>query len=217
MYIVHVGSSYFPKGNAAVQRIRVTYRALNEAGFSTLIINKETHRSENNMKRVNRFEGIPYVYTTAAVSRPKSWIASRFNRLTGIVGELKLLFKLRRKIGSVILYNTSSFSELLYYRLLSWLLNFKLVFQYVEFRSSFVGSSAGRKINNYLFDNYSNRFTDGVIVISEYLRNEIRKRNSKLPLIKIPQFVILMNSTVCVRKRPYILIFFIVALPNINR
>lgn len=186
MYIVHVGSPYFPKGNAAVQRIRITYRALIEAGFSTLIINKESYRTDVNLKRANRFEGIPYVYTSTSLTRPRYWVAFRLNRISGIFGELKVLFKRRKKIGAIILYNTSSFSELIYYRLVSKLMGFKLVFQYVEYRSSFKTASPGRRINNYFFDNFSYYFTDGVIVISEFLRNEITKRNSKLPLIKVP-------------------------------
>ena len=186
MYIVHVGNSYFPKGNAATQRIRVTYRALIEAGFSTLIINSESYRKDVNLKRANRFEGIPYVYTSTSLTRPKFWIAFRLNRISGIFGELKVLFNRRKKIGALIFYKTSSFSELLYYRLVSKIMGFKLVFQYVEYRSSFEGASLVRKINNYFFDNYGCYFTDGVIVISEFLRNEIIKRNNKLPLIKVP-------------------------------
>ena len=186
MYIVHVGSPYFPEGNAAVQRIRITYRALIEPGFSTLIINKESYRTNVNLKRANRFEGIPYVYTSTSLTRPRYWVAFRLNRISGIFGELKVLFKRRKKIGAIILYNTSSFSELIYYRLVSKFMGFKLVFQYVEYRSSFKAASPGRRINNYFFDNFSYYFTDGVIVISEFLRNEITKRNSKLPLIKVP-------------------------------
>jgi hypothetical protein len=153
MYIVHVGSPYFPKGNAAVQRIRVTYRALREAGFSTLIINKESYSKEPNLKRANRFESIPYVYTSTSLTRPKFWIGFRLNRISGIFGELKILFKRRKKIGAIILYNTSSFSELVYYRVVSKLMGFKLVFQYVEYRSSFKAASLGRKINNYFYSN----------------------------------------------------------------
>ena len=186
MYIVHVGSPYFPKGNAAVQRIRVTYRALIEAGFSTLIINRESYRNDVNLKRANRFEGIPYVYTSASLTRPKFWIVFRLNRISGIFGELIVLFKRRKTIGALIFYKTSSFSELLYYRLVSKFMGFKLVFQYVEYRSSFNGASLGRRINNYFFDNFSSYFTDGVIVISEFLRNEVTKRNNKLPIIKVP-------------------------------
>ena len=186
MYIVHVGSPYFPKGNAAVQRIRNTYLALIEAGFSTLIINKESYRKDINLKRANRFEGIPYVYTSTSLTRPRLWVAFRLNRISGIFGELNVLFKRRKTIGAIIFYKTSSFSELVYYRLVSKLMGFKLVFQYVEYRSSFEGVSLGRRVNNFFFDNFSCYFTDGAIVISEFLRNEIIKRNNKLPLIKVP-------------------------------
>ncbi|MEP7108286.1 MAG: glycosyltransferase [Ferruginibacter sp.] len=186
MYIVHVGNPYFPEGNAAVQRMRITYRALKEAGFSTLIINKESYRKEPDLKRANRFEGIPFVFTSTSLTKPKLWIAFRWNRLSGVLGELNLLFKRRKTIGAIILYNTSSFTELLYYRLVSWLMGFKLVFQYVEYRSSIRVASPARRISNYLFDSYCSYFADGAIVISEFLRNVILKRNSKLPVVKLP-------------------------------
>ena len=186
MYIVHAGASYFPKGNAAVQRIRFTYKAIQEAGFTALIINKESNEQGSNLKRVNRFDGIPYIFTSAALSKPSSRITNKLNKISGVLGELKLLFKKRKKIHAVILYNTSSFSELIYYRIISGLFGFKLVFQYVEYRSSFEKDSFLNSINDKLFDSYCSYFADGVIVISEFLRNEIRKKNSLLPLIKIP-------------------------------
>ncbi len=187
MIIVHVGASSFPVGTASVQRIRATYKSIKQAGFTPLIINKESLRKDNNLvKRVSRFDGIPYVYTSTVLSRPDSFVVRNLNKITGKAAEIKLLIRKRKKIGAAILYNTSSFRELLYYRLLSWLLGFKLVFQYVEFRSSFKDSSPLRKFNNYLFDNYSSFFTDGIIVISEFIKEEVQKRNSNVPILKIP-------------------------------
>lgn len=186
MYIVHVGASYFPKGNAAVQRVRFTYRAVQEAGYSPLIINKECNTDGKNLKRANRFDGLPYVYTTSVLRRPSTKVTRKLNSISGLLGEFKLLFKRRKKISAVILYNTSSFSELIYYRIISRLLGFKLVFQYVEYRSSFADRSFFNRLNDKLFDNYCSYFADGVIIISEFLRAQIRKKNKDLPLIKIP-------------------------------
>lgn len=186
MYIVHVGASYFPSGNAAVQRIRFTYRAVQAAGFSPLIINKEFNEEKPRAKRVNKFDGIPFVFTPSSLSKPANKISRKLQHYSGVFGELKLLFKRRKKIASIILYNTSSFTELLYYRVVSKLFGFKLVFQYVEYRSSFEKKSFTERLNDKVFDNYCSYFADGVIIISEFLRNEIRKRNSKLPLMKLP-------------------------------
>lgn len=186
MYIVHVGSSYFPKGNAAVQRIRFTYRAIQEAGFSPLIINKESTQQGTGIKRANRFDGIPYVFTSLKLSKPSSRIVNKLNKISGLLGELKLLFKKRAKISAAILYNTSSISELIYYRIISKLFGFKLVFQYVEYRSSFEKDSLINSANDKLFDRFCSHFADGVVVISEFLKKEIIKRNCSLPIIKIP-------------------------------
>lgn len=185
MYIVHVGSFYFPKGNAAVQRIRFTYKTVQAAGFSPLVINKECYETSP-QKRTNKFEGIPYVYTSSSLYRPSNKVSRKLNHFSGVIGELKLLFKRRKKIASIVLYNTSSFTELLYYRFISKLLGFKLVFQYVEYRSSFEKDSFTARLNDKIFDNYCSYFTDGAIVISEFLKEKIQQKNNKLPFIKIP-------------------------------
>ena len=186
MYIVHVGASYFPSGNAAVQRIRFTYRAVQAAGFRPLIINKEFNEEKPRAKRVNKFDGIPFVFTPSSLRKPANKVSRQRQHYSGVLGELKLLFKRRKKIASLILYNTSSFSELLYYRIVSKLFGFKMVFQYVEYRSSFAKKSFTERLNDKIFDNYCSYFADGVIVISEFLKEKIQKKNNKLPLIKLP-------------------------------
>ena len=56
----------------------------------------------------------------------------------------------------------------------------------MEYRSSFEKDSFINSANDRLFDRYCSYFADGVIVISEFLKNEIIKRNGSLPFIKIP-------------------------------
>ncbi|HMO60624.1 MAG TPA: glycosyltransferase [Ferruginibacter sp.] len=186
MYIIHLGSSNFPKGNAAMQRIRFTYRALKEAGYSTLVIVKESNYKKGEQRRIGHLENIPYIATSYQLYRAGTKVTRKLNNLTGLIGEFILLVKKRRQIDAAILYNVSSIIELIYYRIISKMLGFKLAFQYVEYRSSFQGSSLYRRTNDKLFDKYCSRFADGAIVISEFLRNVIKKQNSTLPLVKVP-------------------------------
>ncbi len=187
MYIVHLGFSGFPVGNAAVQRVRFTYRAVQQAGFTPLIINKQsTHTKTSYTQHANRFDGLLFADTSPSITRPVSFIKRNTNKLEGILNELGLLYKRRKKIKAGILY-TSSFSELVYYRIVSKLLGFKLVIQYVEHRSSIAErNSFSTRLNDKLFDRYCAYFCDGVIPISEFLKAEILKRKPRMPMLKVP-------------------------------
>lgn len=177
------------------------------AGFSTLIINKNSPDAKNNLKRTGRFEGIPYVYTSARTSRPDKFIPRNLNKLSGFVGEFNLLRKKRKTIQAAILY-TPSFFELVYYRALSAVFRFKLVIQYVEFRSSIDGRKGFLTVlNDRLFDSYCHRFCDGVIVISDFLKDHVRSKTDKMQIVKIPAINDFDTKTVSslVKKQPYLM------------
>jgi glycosyltransferase involved in cell wall biosynthesis len=186
MFIIHLGISGFPKGNAAIQRIRLTFKALGFAGCNTLIINKHSVNQSENLKKFNRVEGIPYISTSLIKNRPSNFILRNLNKISGYLGELFLLIKKRKHIHSAIFYE-SSVLELLYYRIISKVLGFRLIIQSVEFRSSI--SSPKKKLTYYndrLFDHYCYSLCDGIIVISEFLRNRAISKRKSLPILKIP-------------------------------
>ena len=187
MYIIHLGFSGFPTGNAAVQRVKSTFKAIKNAGYTPVIINKQSvHKKVNYNKRVNHFDDLIFIDTSPVLIKQDSFIKRNLNKAQGIINEFKFLCSKRKKIHSAIFY-ASSFYELLYYRLLSRLFAFHLVIQYVEHRSSIPErDSFFTKINDKLFDRYCSNFCDGVIAISEFLKNEIHKKNQRLPILKIP-------------------------------
>lgn len=186
MYILHLGISGFPFGNAPVQRILLTFRSLKLSGLSPLIINKQSVYRNKHVKRVNHYMGVPYIMTSCSIDRPDSYILRNLNKLSGLIGELILLFRKRKSIKTAIYYN-ASFFELVYYRILSKLFKFKLIIQYVELRSVVKHrQSTFTHLNDLLFDNYCFRFCDAIIVISEYLYNRAIAKNNSLPVIKIP-------------------------------
>ena len=177
------------------------------AGFSTLIINKTSPDAKNNPGKAGHFEGIPYVYTSVHASRPDKFIPRSLNKISGYVGEFALLKKKRKTIQAAILY-TSSFFELVYYRLLSAVFRFKLVIQYVEFRSS-IHARKGffTALNDRLFDNYCHRFCDGIIVISEFLKDHVRSKTDKIQVVKIPAINDFgaKTSMPSVKRQPYLM------------
>ena len=186
MYIIHVGFSGFPKGMASVQRTLLTFKGLKLTGLTPLIINKISHHQYSNNNTVRLFDGILYVNTSYLNSKPTSFIKRNFNKVSGYLGELKLLYKKRKKIGTAILYSTY-FLEYPYYFVLSKIFGFKLIIQNVEMFSAIPGRrSLFTKINDQLMDRYLGSFCDGIIAISNYLVDHLKKSGSGTPVIKIP-------------------------------
>lgn len=187
MFIIHLGTSGFPVGNnAVIQRMKLNFKGLKQAGCSPLIVNKHSNYKTNIAKRLSRFDGIPFILTSFNVSRPENFILRNFNKLSGYVGELVLLIKKHKKIEAAIVSGVT-FSELVYYRILSKILGFKLVIEYVEFYSAIQNRrKIMNRMNDSMMDNYSFFFCDGIIVISEFLRNHTLSKRQNIPILKIP-------------------------------
>jgi glycosyltransferase involved in cell wall biosynthesis len=185
-YIIHLGFSGYPKGNASMQRARLTFKGLKNQGMHPLIINKISHHAPGVSGKTGKFDGIPYINTSYLSYRPVSFLKRNFNKLSGYFREFFFLLKHRRKIQYAILYS-NYFAELPYYRLLSRLFGFKLVYQYVEFFSKVPGrDSFFTKLNDRLMDNYFYKFCDGVICISDFLVEHLKTKNARKPYIKLP-------------------------------
>lgn len=185
-YIVHLGFSGFPKGMASTQRTFLTFKGLKGAGVNPLIINKISHHQYADNNKVKHFDGIPYVNTACYNSKPASFIKRNINKLSGYFGELRLLVKKKNEISTAILYSTY-FLEYPYYFFISRILRFKIVIQYVELFSAIPGrQSFFTKINDHLIDKYIGLFCDGVIAISEHLKDAVKKSSPDTPVFKMP-------------------------------
>lgn len=186
MFIIHLGFSGFPKGNASVQRVKLTFRGLKEAGMNPLVINKISHHARNSEKKINRFEGIFYLHTAYLLYKPDSFMARNLNKVSGYFGELLFFIRKRKKINIAILYS-NYFLELPYYWVLSKIFGFKIVLQYVEFFSAIPGrSSLFTKLNDQFLDQQFHHFCDGVIAISDFLVQHVQKKSPQIPCIKLP-------------------------------
>jgi glycosyltransferase involved in cell wall biosynthesis len=187
MFIFHLGNSGFPSGtNAVMQRIGLTFKGLKQAGCNPLIISKHSLYKSDNHRRISRYQGIPYIYTSVLIDRPDNFVARNLNKISGYVGELVLLIRKRKSMQAAI-FSGPSMVELVYYRVLSKVLKFKLIVQYVELVSEI--QNRKKKIaylNGKFFDNYCFNFCDGIITISEFLRLRALSRKKSLPIIKIP-------------------------------
>lgn len=97
--------------------------------------------------------------------------------------ELKYIFVNRKHTRFLSLYTGHCF-DIIYYYFLCKIFNKKLIYHYVEYRSSFDRQNIYHKINGWLFDNFFFTLADGYITISKLINNKIIKLGK--PTLKIP-------------------------------
>jgi glycosyltransferase involved in cell wall biosynthesis len=192
--ILYLGYSGFPYGQAEFQKILLISKTLIDTGASVTIVGRRglyTSEFHPDIKRVGHLQRIKYLYTPVSPFRISSFLKRNIKKpFEGIV-ELIVLKKLnkKRKIDVAII-STMNFRHLLFYKVLSSLLRFKIILNFVEYNSS-MSSRKGlsNKINDYFFDRFAVELSDGILVISEFLISIIKEISPGKPYLKIPMMV----------------------------
>jgi len=91
----------------------------------------------------------------------------------------------KKKIDILHVYSGHFFDFVLYY-IVSKIIGAKVIYQYVEVRTAKNNKGLYHKINSYLVDNFGYKFFDGVISISEYISEQLKRQSAQLPVIKVP-------------------------------
>jgi len=190
-HIVFLGEAGFPLGLGAVQRMSLVAKALLYDGYKVTVIcrkgvwkkNGQIHYGEK-----GNFEGIDYVYTSKGVFRPKEFIHRNIQKLKGMVGEFKYLYRLKKsnKLTAAIISNHSAL-HVFRYRIYSLLIGFPVILNFVELASSMKGrDSLSTKFNDYIFDNFIVKIVDGALPISDKLMDYYRDLSPSKPSLKLP-------------------------------
>lgn len=190
-HIVFLGKAGFPIGLAEVQRMTLMARAMCYEGMNvTVICRKGTWEKNQNIKfgKKGSYEGIDYIYTSKSVFRPKGFINRNVQKLIGIYGEFRYLRRLRKddKINAAIISNRSII-HILRYSILSVILNFPIVLNYVEMASSMQDRTGFfTKMNDYILDKWLIKLFDGALPISDRLMDYYRGISPSRPSMKLP-------------------------------
>lgn len=193
--IVYLGFSTFPYGLAEFQKILLISKALVLEGASVKVIgsigyhNREIHP---NLKKIGRFQGIIYIYSWGTPYRISSFFKRNIRKPIKEILEFIVLYKInkRDKIDAAII-SSKDFRHLLWYKIFSIILGFKLILNLVEYTSAMTHrkDNFNVKINDYLFDHLAVKISDGVLVISEFLINIVKKLDPQKAFYKIPMMV----------------------------
>jgi len=184
--------------NAATNRCITIYSMFSKDVYTILVINNKASNFPTKIegiKKKGEFLNINYIYTTPTPFIPNNFWKRRFYKFIGRFNEYILIIKkgLKKEIDVMFFYPSGSFfdlMELLFYSLFSKLFGYKLISHYVEYRSSFDDRrKILLRINDKLYDYFAMFFVDGILPISEFLIQKIRKKRKKLPILKIPPIV----------------------------
>lgn len=185
MNILFVGLSGVPYMKRACDtRLIYFIQALTSKGNFVTILN----RCSVNKKPITDFYLPPGSKCIELIktNRRLSKFCSILMRLFSYPIEFIWIIKENRKKPIDILHLYSGhYFEFLHYYLISRIIKSKVVYQYVEARSSW-NLKGYHKLNGFLCDRFGYKLFDGVISISTFISSELCKLSSELPVIQIP-------------------------------
>lgn len=188
--VVFCGYNVFPAGYAQTQRLLLLAKGLKLTGVKIQVLCRygtyDSGKTVFEAKGV--FEGVPYLYCSGSPYRNNKFILRNGKKLLGLIREF--LFLLVRRINGnldFIFVCTNSFSNVLYYSLLSRLLFTKSVIDNTEYWSSI--DRHRFKLSDKLYDKYSPLLYNKVICISDFLYRHALDSKRRDQVIKIPAIV----------------------------
>ena len=191
-YIVFLGFNSFPYGLAEAQKLILISKSLLIAKNNVVIICRNgsySKKEKPELKPEGSYENIEYVYASGSCFRDDRFLIRRLNELKGRINEILQLRKRKKekKLDCAIL-STRSFSSIIFYSLLSKYLDFKIILNYVEYYSGIKKQKhqITKRLNDYFFDRFAPSIADGILPISEFLINQVKKTSPQKKYLKIP-------------------------------
>jgi len=192
LHIVCLGESGFPyQGRAALSKLTLICKGLVAAGDRVTVLNRKGvfgPESSSTYSAQGVHEGIAFIYASRTPYRPKGFVQRNKLKLWGSWREFSLLYTYKRtqKLDFAFV-STHHFSALLYYSLLSKILGFKILYNFVELRTAMSSrKKVKQRINDQLLKLLEFKLVDAVLPISERLVIEVQSRAPQKPLLKVP-------------------------------
>ena len=186
--IIYIGNSGFPLGLAGADRQRQIAKGLIANGCDVTIINRYGLHDifkQNPVLKRSTFEGIKFIYASGSPFREESFLKRNFLKLRGVLNEIRIILSKKRcNELDAIITSSGNFFDVILHSFLSSLCRVPSVLDNLEHRTSI--TCGIRKIDGYLYDNYSFKLVDKMICISDYLMDIARTKYPCKPLIKIP-------------------------------
>jgi glycosyltransferase involved in cell wall biosynthesis len=183
-----LGITSFPhKLGAENSKTLLITKALAMQSDMVYAINRRSYLSENKNASGHILPNLLYTTCTNSTVRSNNFFTRNLKKFKSFWNEIYLIKRFNLDVAIII---TRKFSLILKYKLLSKIFSFKIVLTYVELASKIKERQNYRFIfNDFLFEKYAFYLIDGLLPISEFLKDFALKRNRKLQLLKLPVIV----------------------------
>lgn len=204
-HLLYLGLSGFPKGLAPIQRQKYIAKSLLISNWDVSIIcSMGVYNSIDKIATKGIIEGIYYEYLWGAI-RIENFLIRNLFKVISPFKEFFVIYRLKKKKGitAAIISDRNLIWNAIKYRIYSYLLDFKIYINLVEWYKDRNEISLLMKINDYLFNCVGIYFYDGVIAISNYLKENILRFNKKCIIVPIINDTSLFEE-ICVEKENHI-------------
>ena len=182
-----INSDNFPYGLASVEKIKLLSRGLEENGYRVIVINMFSNINPLEYtvhKSIGRYKNTTYIYTSGrpfAVTKPHKLLLIPITLIKEI-SLFKRLFANSSDKSIIIQYTHLIF--VIWYFLLSKLLGLRMFINTMEYHGL-----VKKSLKGFLFDKYSCKFSNGVIVISHFLKEMTIKNCRNKKVLTLPATV----------------------------
>ena len=183
----------YPNGMACTNRIHFYAKGLIELGNQVqIIIPKPTEVKPANIQNhivAGKYEGVDFEYSCGSTIRGKSFFKKRILVLKGIIRATKIIIQSSKRVDIIILVS-NSLGYILFFKLITKLLNIVYVQEKSELPFINRKELLGTKLYHNLYINYVYKLFDGLLVISKYLYNFFENKiNAEAELLLVPIIV----------------------------
>lgn len=184
MKIVFVGLSGVPYAGRACDSRLANIANLLAEDATVEILNRYSSLAKESLSGIEISDKV--VCTEIVKPRKSKGLLTILYFLLSLLKEPFAIYKSHRKekIDWLHLY-TGHYIDFVIYRFIAKLINAKIVYEYVEYRSEKPAKGLYHKINNYLCDFHGAKLWDACFAISNFLEDKALKVNPKLSVIKV--------------------------------
>jgi len=184
-HVIFLSSGGFPfKISAASQKYKLMAKALLAVNYRVTLLTKLNTYADL-VSHEGEVEGINYSLLSGTRKR-KGIIDKLVGQIKGYFFEFAFIVKAKRDVyNNFLILSYCFFPLLFYYYLLSKLTGIKIIISIMEYHPS-IAKGFFSKINAYLFDHYSSFFANGILPISNYLKQVVNSSNKGVPNLIVP-------------------------------
>ncbi len=170
--LIVIGSGVYPKGCAPTNRIHLYCKAFREKGGSPLVVSLDApFHEQQSFGYIGRYEGIPFCYSRRSYIRKSSFIKRNAERFYGFINSLSILYKHKKRNPKtvVLFFSVLQLDEIILTIFLK-LAGIKILKEYNEAPLFIIENKKNPKLHMFYFKHVKLKRYDGIIVISDFLK-----------------------------------------------